>query len=227
MNGDVYIERGSEKLPVQINMALNSHDKIHTGTGSSVELSYDDSLANAMVRIEPDSRVVLERVTVLKDTALFMDRGSIMVKLKKLAKNSTFRVRTPVAICGARGTGFGVSLRSGHELITEYEDEVYVKCIGRNYEAMPGELSLSAGWKVSVDRFEEPLNVERLAPGEWSRWNDWMRVIAPSSQRLFFSEADLDGGRLNNGSVIDRGACAKIDNVVAGISASSGAGVLH
>ena len=172
IQGNISIERNGEKIIATSYMVLNSRDRIETSEGSFVEVAYDDKMAN-VVRIGPGSRVVLESSVIAKNTELFMDRGSVMVKLNNMEKRSTFKVCTPVAICGVRGTGFGVALNAGSATITEYESAVYVKGITRNHEEMPGELVLEEGWKVRVDKFESPSKVERLTDSEYKEWKDW------------------------------------------------------
>lgn len=172
LHGDVSIVRDGEKLAATSYMVLNSRDKIVTASGSFVEVAYDDKMAN-VVRIGPSSRVVLESSMIAKNTELFMDKGRVMVKLNKMAKGSTFKIRTPVAISGVRGTGFGVAVDGDSAKITEYESAVYVKGITRSHEEMPGELVLEEGWKVLLNKFEAPTRVERLTDAEYLEWKDW------------------------------------------------------
>ena len=181
IQGNISIERNGEKIAATPYMVLNSRDRIETSEGSFVEVAYDDKMTN-VVRIGPGSRVVLESSVIRKNTELFMDKGSVMVKLNNMSEKSTFKIRTPVAICGVRGTGFGVALNGDSVTITEYESAVYVKGINRNHEEMPGELVLEEGWKVRVDKFEVPSKVERLTDGEYREWKDWAVQIWSLSQ---------------------------------------------
>jgi hypothetical protein len=187
IQGNVSIERDGEKVAASPHMVLNSRDRIETSPGSFVEVAYDDKMAN-VVRIGPGSRVVLESSVIKKNTELFMDKGSVMVKLNNMNGKSTFKVRTPVALCGVRGTGFGIALNGDSATITEYESAVYVKGITRSHEEMPGELVLEEGWKVRVDKFEAPSKVERLTVGEYQEWKDWVVQIWSLSQESASSD---------------------------------------
>lgn len=181
LQGDVSIYRSGEKISARSYMVLNSRDRIETSPGSFVEVAYDDKMAN-VIRIDPSSRVVLESSVITKNTEIFMDRGRVMAKLNKMAKGSSFKIRTPVAISGVRGTGFAVAVDGNSAVITEYESAVYVKGITRSYEEMPGELVLEEGWKASVTKFEVPLKAERLTDAEYKEWKDWAVEIWSMAQ---------------------------------------------
>ncbi|MEI6437175.1 MAG: FecR family protein [Candidatus Omnitrophota bacterium] len=186
MAGSVTIVRANETITPVIGMMLNAQDKIITGDGAYVEVAYDDSLKN-VIKINANSRIVFESSRIERLTRLFMDRGSVMVKLDGLEKGSTFKVRTPVAIAGVRGTAFGIALEGKEALITDFESRIFVKGITSDHLEMNDELLLSDSWKVRVAQFEKPSRVIRMTPQEQGAWRSWVQSIEA------LSRANLNG----------------------------------
>lgn len=180
-SGQVYIERGSEKIPVLPGTLLNAQDKITTSSDAFVEVAYDDTHRDVL-RIGPESRVVLESAVIEKKTNIFMDKGEIILKLQDLGKGSTFKVRTPVAIAGVRGTSFGIRIVENQAVITDYESRIFVKGLSQDFTEMKEELLLSEGWKVQVTRFEKPAQVERITLQEYAAWQLWLDEVAALSK---------------------------------------------
>lgn len=176
-SGAVSLERAGEKISLVIGTLLNAQDKITTGQDAFVEVAYDD-MHKDVLRIGAESRVVLESAVIEKKTNIFMDRGQIILKLEKLEKGSTFKIRTPIAIAGVRGTSFGVKLIGDQAIITDYESKIFVKGLTEDFIEMKDELLLSDGWKVQVRRFEKPSQVERITPQEYAVWQAWLDEIA-------------------------------------------------
>jgi hypothetical protein len=177
--GSVSIERSQERISPVVGAVVNPQDRIITGPGSFIEIAYDDRHKDVL-RIGSDSRVVMESACIEKQTNIFMDKGEILLKLESLEKGSTFKIRTPIAIAGVRGTSFGVKLREKDKeaLITDFESKIFVKGLTRDFLEMKDELLLSEGWKVRVARFEKPSRVERITPREFAAWQAWLNEIA-------------------------------------------------
>jgi hypothetical protein len=180
LSGEAYVERGGEKFKLSQGMVLNQFDKILTGTASSVEVTFDDKNRD-IIRVGSDSRVVLESAIIERNTTIFMDRGDIILKCENLEKGSTLKVRTPVAVCGVRGTSFGIKLNGKDAVMYDYESRIFVKGLTRDFVEMDGELLLSEGWKVNVSQFEKPVRVEKITPDETAAWEAWLKEIAALS----------------------------------------------
>ncbi|MBF0511518.1 MAG: FecR domain-containing protein [Candidatus Omnitrophica bacterium] len=176
LEGPVAIKRGAEIIVPSVGTLLNPQDEITTGKGAFVEVSYDDVYKDIM-RIGSLSRVYFESNRIQKVTTLFMDQGTIKLKLDNLEKGSTFKVRTPVAIAGVRGTAFGVKLQARTMLVTDYESRIFVRGLTEEHLEMPDELLLTNGWKVKVSEFEKPQQVEMMTSFENTEWKEWLREI--------------------------------------------------
>lgn len=183
IQGDVAIERAQGRIPPAVGTVLSPKDKIITGAGSFIELAYDDTHKDVL-RIGSDTSVVMESVVIEKQTDIFMYQGEIMLKLEKLEKGSTFKIRTPTAVAGVRGTSFAVQLRGKEKeaLITDFESRIFVKGLTEDFLEMKDELFLSEGWKVRVKQFEKPSRVERITPEEYAAWQGWLNEIQSLSK---------------------------------------------
>ena len=84
-------------------MALGNGDRVKTGRNESVDIMYFSDKRN-IVMIGENSDVV-----VVKDAApcaIALLSGEAMALIKNLPKGSTFEIKTPAGISGARGTGW-------------------------------------------------------------------------------------------------------------------------
>ncbi|MBF0531990.1 MAG: FecR domain-containing protein [Candidatus Omnitrophica bacterium] len=176
ISGPVSVERSGGKIVPVAGMVLNNRDKLVTGEGAFVEVAYDEGLKD-VVRVGSRSQVVLESAVIEKQTNIFLSQGDIILKLEKLEKGSTFKVRTPTAVAGVRGTSFGVSLRGKEAVILDFDSRIFVKGINRDFIENTDELLLNEGWKVRLAQFERPSRVERITDAERTVWLAWINEI--------------------------------------------------
>ncbi|GEM_PF-3389109 len=109
-SGDVNVLTAGEQAwqKAEKGMALGSGSSIKTGDDSHVNLAFDTEKTN-IVSVRPNSHVVVQ---LKEDDKLTLIDGAVFSSLRNLPEGSTFRVRTPLAVCGARGTKFTVSYDS-------------------------------------------------------------------------------------------------------------------
>lgn len=98
-SGETAAKAASEKMPV------NEGDVIRTGgSGSSVIIRFDDG---SMVKVGPLASMTIGKMAGAgntNNTELNMDMGKTWARVKKLSGDSSFRVKTPTAVAGVRGT---------------------------------------------------------------------------------------------------------------------------
>jgi hypothetical protein len=80
-------------------------------------VSYRPSAEQNVVRLMPDSTLVIDKLTTtssgadtVSDTELDLKQGSIFASVKKLSPAAQYLVKTPTGIAGVRGTEFSISL---------------------------------------------------------------------------------------------------------------------
>ncbi len=125
--GDVKIIPSGGTDPVFCNpgMILKEGTRIITGEESYLEMAFDRSSRNIVI-VKENSEVVIRLDGI--DKISLID-GKMYTLLRELKKGATFRVRTPSAICGARGTGWSVSADENVTEIISFDGRVFVRGI--------------------------------------------------------------------------------------------------
>ncbi len=109
----VFVE-GEVKIdgtPAEIGRELGAKAEVLTGTGASCEIVFDGKNA---VRVGQDSSATLDFSGLVKEVAI--KKGgltSVLRKLGHIADSDSFRVTTPTAVAGVRGTSFCVWVEEG------------------------------------------------------------------------------------------------------------------
>lgn len=97
---------GSDWHYVKINEFVEEGDKIETAEDGMMSLMLDNG---NMIQVQPNSRIMLSMLkrdpkTGEFDNTFELDAGKVKAVVEKLGKGSSFRVKTPTALCGVRGT---------------------------------------------------------------------------------------------------------------------------
>ena len=110
VQGAAHIERGEQRLPVKVGMAVQEADKVVTAAESTVGITFAD---NSLLSIGPSSVLAIDRYVFDSTTHAgqfdsTLSKGTLAVVSGKIVKQSpeAMRVRTPSAIMGVRGTDF-------------------------------------------------------------------------------------------------------------------------
>jgi hypothetical protein len=159
--GDVKVTAQGSDVPVacEAGMDLASGATIDAGEGAYATIAFDASGAN-VVRITDGSMVVLRLGGPDK---IELKSGEAFISLEGLKEDETFRIRTPYAICGARGTAWNVKVSDNMVHISVLKGRVFVRGIGRNGAPMEGELLLEKGYETVVRKFERPRKYEKIS----------------------------------------------------------------
>jgi hypothetical protein len=204
VEGEVFVDRGVSMVAYK-GMSLKDGDTVKTGAGSYADIAYDADMMN-ILRIRENSEVAVGQASLKEETGIFLKKGEVFLKLEALPAESEFKVRTPVAVAGARGTGLGVSYDAKEAIIKSFEDEIFVKGITKEEKDMLEEVLLKEGWKVFVKEFEEPSRMEKLTGEEIERWNAWKKEIESIlSGRAAGSSGSGTGGSGEDEELLDKG----------------------
>lgn len=201
VTGDPKImKQGSDKwASCKLNMAVGNGDKIRTAKADSVEIGFVEDRKN-LVKVGADSDVVV--LSGRNPYLVELVSGEAMALLMSLPEDSTFEVRTPTGVSGARGTGWR-SLTDGKKSTFEaYDNTIYVKGVNPDGSVMEEETLVDMGYKTVVDRFEKPGLVERLTDREMQRWNEWRDDVKNREARQ--NEVSDQGDRLGGSTQAGR-----------------------
>lgn len=113
--GVVLVKTPSDKDWVDLNLdqTLKSKDSVKTTEESRVILVLPD---NSSVSLKQNTEISIEELiwdNTARKANLNMPAGELRAIIQKVDTPSDFKVRTPVAICGARGTIFYVRVLNG------------------------------------------------------------------------------------------------------------------
>jgi len=199
---EVAISRGEATVPVTRGMGLHTGDKIKTGKDSFADIAFDGAKRN-VIRIEENSELVLKSIDPrARELELF--EGSVLSRVKKLGRKSTFVVKTPISISGARGSGWRVS-REGTEKdkIESHDDKIFAA--GLDADGNPiGEVTLVAGWKIFVERFKRPEGLIKLLDEEREGWRSWREDFGRMGRRQRRIEEKTSDIETGIGKVLDK-----------------------
>ncbi|KJJ84738.1 OmpA/MotB domain-containing protein [Candidatus Omnitrophus magneticus] len=163
-------------IPATTGMRLKKNAGIMTEKGAKADIVYDAEGLN-IVTIKENSKITIaEAMTLLQD-------GSVFVKFDNLQKGSTFKVKTPNAVCAIRGSGMGVDYLQGMTIVVAYEHNVYVKGIdpatGRE---VTQEVTIPQGWKETIQAGITPEPPVELTENEQKIWDAWVEVVAQTTE---------------------------------------------
>lgn len=162
----------------KVDMAVDTGDRIRTSKGEVVEISFLGSGSN-VIKVSEDSDVFIKKCETPYTIELL--NGEVMALLKKLPPGSTFEVRTPAGISGARGTGWSNRTDGKKSEFGAFEGSIFTKGIDASGNPMEGELIVKSGFKTVVDMFEKPGKLEALSERELERWNEWKESLSDRS----------------------------------------------
>ncbi|MDD5496335.1 MAG: FecR family protein [Candidatus Omnitrophica bacterium] len=162
----------------KIGMTIENGDRIKTLEGERVDISFAEDNTN-IIEIGEESDVVVKKGQA--PYAVELLNGEVMALLKRLPKDSTFEVRTPAGLSGARGTGWGSKTDGNKTTFAAYENSIYARGIDRSGNVIPGELIVKNGWKTVIGKFQKPERLERLMARDMDRWNSWKDSVASFS----------------------------------------------
>ena len=182
----------SDWKEAKVGRSLFSGDSIKTYKDSSVEISFDGRKEN-VVSINPNSHVVLK---LFEQEKIELIDGEVFALITQLPYGSTFEIRTPTAVCGARGTGWGANANKSRTIVSGYENDSYAKGVDKNGNIMEDNLTVTQGFWTMVTLFGKPSKLSKISDKDYKKWNKWKdafmeRIFGKRTRRKRLSD-DLD-----------------------------------
>lgn len=150
-------------------MIIKEGDIIKTEADSRAELAFGERLDN-IINVFPNSQLV---ISSLDPGLVKLEEGRVFSLIKKLGKGSSFEVRTPTAVAGARGTGWGTSFLNSLTQVQGFEKSVYVAGLDENNN-LSGLKDMPEGFGTSVPKGGGPVKFFRLNEEETQSWRAWL-----------------------------------------------------
>ncbi len=173
--GDVKIIPPKKREPVQcrLGMSLSSGTKVITANDSYLAVAFDSKKKN-IVKIKENSYVIIK---LSREDKIELVDGQIMLLLESIKKGESFRVRTPSAVCGARGTGWRTTIDGEATTIAVFDGEVFARGIDKNGLLMDDEYWTKWGYKRTIKKYESPQDEVKLPEEEVEKMLEEMKML--------------------------------------------------
>jgi hypothetical protein len=175
--GDVSIKFGpdGEWDPVQNGTPLTSQTSIKTGPGAYCDIALDKDWKN-IVSIGADTEIQLGEFF----NSVKLIQGRVFARLKELPAGSEFKVITPVAIAGARGTAWESVYNKTAQFFVQ-ENTIFVQ------NTLGQELDVTQGNQIMVGEGGALGDIEPNKTDDANRMDAWSNRIQSS---IFLNSSD-------------------------------------
>jgi len=165
--GDVKVipAGSSEPVTCKPGMVLKEGTRIITGEESYLKVAFDKPERN-VVKVEEKSEMVIK---LDGDDKIELIDGKIFASLQDLTKGETFRVRTPCATCGARGTGWITETDGKTTDVFVYDGTIFVRGINKDGTVMEKEYLVEEGFQRKVRKFKRPEREKKIPERKLTR----------------------------------------------------------
>ena len=199
------IGASGQVTPLSLGTQLSEQDRIITGKDAMVILIFSDQ---ARVALRPDSELLIRRYKVDPngaETELQLDllRGTVRQISGRAAQKQPerYRLNTPIAAIGVRGTDF--LDKSGEGLLEAYVHEGAIVVAPLGGAGTPGEIpaaNLGAGFGVQYSRADRSKNLERQNVGQ----NDVERLFGMRIAASVSTDRTAAGNTAGNAAQPDK-----------------------
>jgi len=170
VGGDVKIRDGNatEWVDATSGITLNAGDNLKTGDDSWAEVGFGVDFKNAL-KIKEKTRLDFIEVGPVSVDLL---KGEIRSLVEHLDEESSFEIKTPTAICGARGTGWDTWTDGIQVAVNAYENEVYFHSMTQEGIITDYKV-VKAGQSCILKDPDSPAEIEELKEEKCEEWCDW------------------------------------------------------
>lgn len=201
VKGDVKIQRAGkvEWLDAKEGMRLSDGDTAKTGKESAVEMSFDKDNKN-VVHLAENTTAIL-RGRQLRQIEL--PQGRIRFLIKKLRRDSSFEIRTPTAVAGARGSGGEVEAELERTVVKAFEDELFVQSFDEQGNLIK-EIILTEGWQTDIEKFQAPSELTEVTDRDTQDWDSWRGDLNERIDIERKKEGGEKGGEQATGDTVEQ-----------------------
>ena len=172
VKGDVKIKKASGGLEWQkmdASMVLEKGDIVETAESSTVDIIIGKD-ADKAVKIDEKSHLEVQEIN---PAYLNLSKGKILVAMKKLEPRSSFIVKTPTAICGARGTAWSELVTGGKTKVCVFESKIFAQAVDESGRAGFRKYTLDEGTQRTLTKdmpISEPQKISGADMDDWKYW---------------------------------------------------------
>lgn len=173
VKGDVKIKKAKDASTWQkmdTSTVLEKGDMVRTAKDASVDIIIGSN-TDKSIRVEENSSVAFEGIN---PTGLYLPNGKVMVALKKLEPKSSFTVKTPTALCGARGTAWSEEADNEKTKVCVFESEIYARELDDKGSPRLKKHTVTEATQRVLERdkpISEPGDIDQGDLEDWKYWN--------------------------------------------------------
>lgn len=153
MTGEVKIHQNRTTVSAKVGTKISAHDTIMTGPEGSAKIVTTD---RNVIIVQPSSEIRFDKYINAESgkpgtAELKLTSGSTRLNLVQKYEDigNTFRIRTPTAVAGVRGTEFLATVSSDKTTISTFTGEVQVAAKEEGGKLV-GPVSVQAGFQLSA-----------------------------------------------------------------------------
>ncbi|MFH1878542.1 MAG: FecR domain-containing protein [Candidatus Omnitrophota bacterium] len=151
-----------------------------------------------MVKIKEKTDVIIK---FDGDDKIELIDGEIFTILRGLKKGETFNVRTPCAVCGARGTAWVTRTDDKITRVSVFESVVSVDGIRKDGSVMAMEEQVEEGFEITVKKYSAPGMKKAISPARLEEiWKEpgIEKFLEDKGEEFLEAETPADGLRGEN-----------------------------
>ncbi len=190
VKGDVRIKKTGEGAGwhnMEASTVLEKGDTVETGKNSSVDIVIGNDTEKT-IRLGEKSHVEFQGIN---PADLSVSQGKLLVALKKLEPKSSFVIKTPTAICGARGTGWIEEVLPEKTKVSVFESEIFAHEVGANGKRDPVENMVAAGTQRTLEKNKPISEIQTIRESDLEEWSYWYKfVISLRDGRILVDDFD-------------------------------------
>lgn len=153
-------------------MFLGSGDTIKTEKDSWAEIGFGEEADN-IIKVKESTEVELSDFGPITLDLLL---GEIRSLVEKLESDSTFEIRTPTSVCGARGTGWDTNTDGKKVTVDAYENDVFFQTIDKRGKVLE-ESVINAGKRAVLSDIASPISILNVPPEKLNNWKKWKDLL--------------------------------------------------
>jgi len=157
----------------KIGMELNKDSEVKTESSSICTIVFDNN-PNNVLTIKENSQIIIKN---LKPVNLYLLNGRIFALVRDLKDVEEFKVQTPNAIAGVRGTGEGINFINSNTEALCFEGSIEIESLKENNK--DSEI-LNEGEGVIVfsdGSFSEIFQIEREDLEDWQDFLGYLNIL--------------------------------------------------
>ncbi len=160
VTGDVKLVAEGKTVAANVGDKITEGMVVKTGAKAIVDIYFEGSVIRIMEKSSVIMKELAKNITEKKEsTEIYVEDGKVFSKVtRKLVDGEKFRVNTPTAVAGVRGTEFLVSESEGKSNIACIEGKVAVKETASDDSSF---VEVEAGKEANVEK-GKPVSVNEL-----------------------------------------------------------------